>query len=59
MFKRFSKKKEEESVESKKNLIKVNKPIENIPSTITIPNEPKLDDEQKKIQNYLEIFSGS
>ena len=48
MFKRFSKKKEEESPDSKKNLIKIDKPIEEIPSTITIPDEPKLDEEQKK-----------
>ncbi|CAB4253846.1 similar to Saccharomyces cerevisiae YNL231C PDR16 Phosphatidylinositol transfer protein (PITP) controlled by the multiple drug resistance regulator Pdr1p [Maudiozyma barnettii] len=60
MFKRFSKKKEEPSdsdLKKKENLIKIDKPIGNIPNSITIPDEKKLDEEQtKKYKIVLKHF---
>lgn len=47
MFKRFTKKRE--VPEEPKNLIDIDKPIKDLPASVSIPKERPLTDEQKKI----------
>lgn len=54
MFKRFSKKKE--VPEEPKNLIEIDKPIKDLPASVSIPEEKPLTDEQKNVQGRSEIL---
>lgn len=56
MFKRFSKKKE--VPEEPKNLIEIDKPIKDLPDSVSIPKEKPLTDEQQKMyKDVLKYFS--